>query len=295
MTQHILIVDSNKAFATILKEGIETENDYQATVVTTALEARNEANRGHFSLAIVDLGLEDQDPAELLGTLRERLPELRLMVIPVDDIPERVTAIGIQGTLSKPFFLPDIPAQIEDALSLPLDLPLTKPVTDSENDQVSDPAPDLEESTETADEFESSPSETPPSTALLDHLARESRRLSNHLRQLSHELNADAVFLTCGSELVTYVGHFNETEAQKLSRLVTESWLASARVADVLGLKEAPFEQSLHESKDYLLYSLAATHGVVLSVALRAGRPLGMIRYNTRQTVQALRPILLPR
>jgi len=124
VTEHILIVDNMEAFATILKEGIQGGGDYQAEVVTTALEARNVAAREHLALAIVDMGLEDEDPIELLKTLRERHPDLRLMVIPLGEVPAEVLDLGIQGTLPKPFFLPDIPAQIEEALGRGVGAPL---------------------------------------------------------------------------------------------------------------------------------------------------------------------------
>jgi predicted regulator of Ras-like GTPase activity (Roadblock/LC7/MglB family) len=101
--------------------------------------------------------------------------------------------------------------------------------------------------------------------------------------------------LTYGTELVAYAGHFGRTEAERLAQVVSESWKASARVAAALGRETVRFEQSLHEGEDYLLYSLATTTDIVLSVALRADRPLGMIRYNTKQTAQELEPLLTPR
>lgn len=297
MTNHILIVDSNEAFATILKEGIDISGDYQATLVTTALEARNEATRGHLAMAIVDLGLEDEDPVELLQTLRERHPELRLMVIPVDGMPNEVLELGIQGTLSKPFFLPDIPVQIEEAMSRPVGAPADEAELEagvvieapSEAARPEEPTPVV------AAEPALRPAPPSPSPELLDHLASEASRLTDHLMSLSRELNADAVLLTYGAELIAYAGHLGRAEAEGLAHRVSDSWQASARVAAALGQEKVRFEQSLHEGKDYLLYSLAASGEIVLSVALRADRPLGMIRYNTKQTAEALRTLLLPR
>jgi len=129
----------------------------------------------------------------------------------------------------------------------------------------------------------------------LDHLASEAKRLTLHLNSLSRELSAEAVLLTCGANLVAHTSHLNHVEAESLARVISESWEASVRVANALGHKNVRFEQSLHEGEDYLIYSLAATSDVVLSVALRADRPLGMIRYNTKRTVEAIQPFLLPR
>jgi DNA-binding response OmpR family regulator len=291
VTDHILIVDNMEAFATILKEGIESGGDYQAWVATTAREARDQAAGGDLTLAIVDMGLEDEDPLELLRALREGDPELRLMVIPLDDLPDAVLALGIQGTLPKPFFLPDIPAQIEAALSRPVGIVAEAP---AEAGVVVAPAAEVVELQPPA-RVEVAEAPAAPSPELLAHLASESQRLTNHLRLLSRELNADAVLLTCGAELVAYAGHFGRAEAEGLAHTVSESWKASVRVAAALGREQVRFEQSLHEGKDYLLYSLAVADDIVLSAALRADRPLGMIRYNTKQTAEALRPLLLPR
>ena len=297
MPNHILIVDSDEAFATILKEGIEMGGEFQATVVTSAQEARNTAARGHLAMTIVDMGLEDEDPLELLQTLRERDPEIRLMVIPLDGIPDEVIALGIQGTLAKPFFLPDIPAQIEGALSRPVGALPAEPeheqvVIDTPAEVTIPEAPlvAVEEAVRAPE-----PALPTPSSELLTHLANESQRLADHLRFLSRELNADAVLLTYGTELLAYAGHFGRADADRLALVVSESWQASARVAAALGREQVRFEQSLHEGEDYLLYSVAAAGDIILSVALRADRPLGMIRYNTKQTAQDLETILLPR
>jgi len=289
-----LIVDSDEAFATILKEGIEMGGTYQADIVTTALEARNVAARGQLAMAIVDLGLEADDPLELLQALRERHPDLRLMIIPTNGLPDAALDLGIQGTLSKPFFMPEIPAQIESALSRAVGV---API-ESEPEAVTVEALDTVRPPEIpvpAAVAEPAPEEAPPTppAELMAQLARESNRLADHLRYLARELNADAVLLTYGAELVAYAGQFGRTEAERLAQVVSESWQASARVAAALGREKVRFEQSLHEGEDYLLYSLATANEIVLSVALRADRPLGMIRYNAKQTAQELTPLLL--
>ena len=182
MTSHILIVDSDEAFATILKEGIEMGGDYKADIVTTALEARNVAARGQLAMAIVDMGLDADDPLELLRTLRERHPELRLMVIPANGSPDSALDLGIQGTLSKPFFMPEIPAQIESALSRAVG---SSPA-ESEPEHATVEAPVAVGRPETpapAAVVEPTPEKAPstPPAELLAHLASESQRLTENL------------------------------------------------------------------------------------------------------------------
>ena len=291
MTAHILIVDNDEAFATILKEGIEMGGEYRASVAATASEARNIATREQLAMAIVDMGLEDESPDNLLQSLREQQPELRLMIIPLDEPSEKVLDLGIQGTLPKPFFMPDIPAQIEGALSRPVGVPAAEPAPGESIAETLVEFGPLEEDAATV--VDSPTGEA--SSRMLAHLAKESPRLTDHLRHLSRELNADAVMLIFRGELMAYSGHFGRAEAERLAQVVSDSWQASARVATALGREKVRFEQSLHEGEDYLLYSLAAAAEIVLSVALRADRPLGIIRYNTKRTAQELRPLLTPR
>jgi DNA-binding NarL/FixJ family response regulator/predicted regulator of Ras-like GTPase activity (Roadblock/LC7/MglB family) len=296
VTHHILIVDDDEAFATILKEGIQMAGEFQATIVTTPSEARDLAGREHLAMAIVDMDLQEENPLELLRTLRALQPELRLMIIPLDAPPEEVLQLGIQGTLPKPFFLPDIPAQIEAALLRPIGVSHLEPA--SEKTVIATP-PAVRQPESSAPAIARAPALGPErataATRLRAHLETQAHRLTDHLRYLARELNADAVLLTYGSELVAYAGRFGLGEAEQLARVVIDSWQASARVAAALGREKVCFEQSLHEGQDYLLYSLSAADEIVLSVALRADRPLGMIRYNTKQTAQELRPLLIPR
>ncbi|MCK4472240.1 MAG: response regulator, partial [Anaerolineae bacterium] len=83
MTYQILIVDSNKAFATMLQESLEQGSDCRATVATGGDEALQALTAAEFDLAIVDLGLTDQDGATLARALRQQRADLRLMLIPL--------------------------------------------------------------------------------------------------------------------------------------------------------------------------------------------------------------------
>jgi len=278
VSRQVLAVDSNEAFAVLLKEGLESQGDYEVTIALDGEAALQAMEGRRWDLVIVDLGLPEEDPAALIQTMRQRQPDLHLICIPVDEdqVPPEVAALDIQGVLTKPFFFPDLPRLVEEALSRPV-----RPVA---------PAP---AEPEVAGEAEA-PSPSPPalSSERLAALREHAPQLTEHLKALSRELSADAILLTAGSELVAYAGRFRRDEVEKLARLVMESWEAGARVAAALGREGSRFEQSLHEGADYLLYSLAATDDLILSVATRPDRPLGMVRYRTRETAQALRAVL---
>ena len=58
----------------------------------------------------------------MVQALRQEHPHLRIMVIPLmgEEIPPELAQVDLQGILSKPFFLPELPDRIQEAMSRPL-------------------------------------------------------------------------------------------------------------------------------------------------------------------------------
>ena len=108
---------------------------------------------------------------------------------------------------------------------------------------------------------------------------------------LTREVNADTVILTCEGELIAHAGRLSVSAAKGLAQAVGESWNTSVRVAHILGQEQLRFEQSV-EGGEHMLYSLAIAEDIILSTALRANVPLGMIRHSTKATAEKLRALL---
>jgi len=115
----ILIIDSSGAFATMLKEGVESSGPYEAIVVTKGTDALDVLMQNHIDLAIVDMGLEDIDGPTLVQSLRQSKPNLRIMLIPLfgQELAEEEQALEVQGILPKPFFMGDLPDLLHRALT----------------------------------------------------------------------------------------------------------------------------------------------------------------------------------
>ena len=263
----ILILDSNIAFATMLQEGLKQNGEYRATVTTSADEALEELAVAEFDLAIVDLGLTDPDGPSVARALRQQQPNLRVVVIPLvgEEIPPDLTDLPVQGVLSKPFFLPELPGRIADALARPAgegpgtpEPPVVGP--DTTSDQLAIPR---------------------------EHLAE----IVNEMALLSQEINAEAVILTCGESLIARTGRLPAEDATGLAQIVAESWRTSARVAQILGREQLRFEQSV-EGGEHMFYSLAVTKDIILSAALRVSVPLGMIRLRAKSTAETVRALI---
>ena len=281
MTYQILIVDSNKAFATMLQESLEQGSDCRATVATGGDEALQALTTAEFDLAIVDLGLTDPDGATLARALRQQRADLRLMLIPLmgEELPSELADLDVQGVLPKPFFLPDLPGRITDALARPVG-----------------GGPDLAEVTE-PDISSGLPvvsSDERPVVSSDERLAVLREHISEIIQEmnaLSQEINAEAVILTCRGKLIAHTGRLSAEGSDALAQVVAESWRTSARVAQILGQEQLRFEQST-EGGEYVFYSLAVTQDVILSAALHVSVPLGMIRHRAKSTADALRALI---
>ncbi len=301
----ILIVDSNEAFATILKEGIEQAEEFQATVISDGNEALQMVGSTLFDLVIVDMGLTDPDGADLARTLREQAPDLRLMLIPLmgEDLSPSVADLDVQGVLTKPFFFPELPGIISGALNrnvgqtLPTEPPpateppAAVPATSEETPSPPPPAPAI-------------PSLTPVEGAALDAASaqrlsevcamissRQMQHITQAMSRLTQDVGADVVILTCSGGLISHAGRLSVEEAESLAQIVGENWRTSARVAKILGQEQLRFEQSV-EGGEHMFYSLALTEDIILSAALSTTVPLGMIRHSAKSTADALRRVL---
>ena len=281
MTYQILIVDSNKAFATMLQESLEQGSDCRATVATGGDEALQALTAAEFDLAIVDLGLTDSDGATLARALRQQRADLRLMLIPLmgEELPSELADLDVQGVLPKPFFLPELPGRIADALARPVG-----------------GGPDLAEVTE-PDISSGLPvvsSDERPVVSSDERLAVLREHISEIIQEmntLSQEINAEAVILTCRGKLIAHTGRLSAEGSDALAQVVAESWRTSARVAQILGQEQLRFEQST-EGGEYVFYSLAVTQDVILSAALHVSVPLGMIRHRAKSTADTLRALI---
>lgn len=281
----ILIVDSNEGFAMMLKQSLEQQGSgYRATVATSGGKAMQTLTSKTFDLAIIDLGLTNPDGAALARQMRRQQSDLRLMLIPLgEELPPELANLDVQGILPKPFFLPELPDLIDSTLAKSVGAAATSPPREA-------PA--------VVEKPKSPPPVQPPkidpassSRDLLAHIRKRMQEFMQRMNTLAQEVNADTVLLTSGGELVAHTGRLAVEEANQLASAVADNWRASVHVAGILDLEQSHFEQST-EGGGYLFYSLAVVDDLILSVAVRAGVPLGMIRHRTKSAVDALRTLL---
>lgn len=272
----ILIVDSNVGFATMLQESLEQDGDYRTAVAHRGSDALEIAANETFDLAIVDLGIEaddDLDGATVARRLRQNQSSLRLMLIPLegDHLSDEVADVNVQSVLTKPFFLPDLPALIENALTEPMG-------GAEESEEMVEPGAPVEPAIDIDSE---------------DTSYAGSPDVVRELQDLAQEVNADAVLLTQDGEVLVGVGQLSTETLKELAQITQDSYRSSNRFAKVLGRERRRFEQSV-EGGDYLVYSLTVVDDVILSAALRTEVALGIVRHRAKAAAKRLRDKYVP-
>ena len=316
MAYNILVVDSDQAFATILKEGLEASGSYRVALTQSGSDALESVVERPFDLVVVDLGLQGVKPVTLVKAIREAKPSMRLMLIPLfgQQIPAELKELKIQGFLPKPFFVGDLPRLVGEALNIEApaasapSAPELKVAVPPRRDVkpaafVKDPSPlppTVAPSLPVADQpqAEKAPSPATPaaplpgapsfSPAVLARLQAKEQQIAQLLKSLNREVRAESIMVTLGTQLIAFAGLLSREQAAKLAKLVADSTDAAAQMATFLGEPSARFEQSMHEGAEYRLYSLSVGEGLVLSLALSSDTPLGTLRYRARQTAEEL-------
>ncbi|MDX9954513.1 MAG: response regulator [Anaerolineae bacterium] len=285
---HILVVDPNVAFATLLHEELQ-RHGHDVVGASSFNEALKLAGAGNLDLALLDMAVDGAGAVVLGQKLREMHPTLRLVLIPLMGetlAPEVASSLAIQGILPKPFFLPELEERIEAALRAPL-LPLGVSITDTlPPEPAAKPAPVA--APQPAPAVEAEKKVVNEAAVKLKSLVSKHRKaVERAMSSLAQEVGADAVVLTVDDEMATWVGMLAKSDADVMAQAVIQGWITSAKVARILGREQLRFEQSI-AGGDYMLYALSVNTLMILAVAIRGGPALGLLRHRAREAAEEI-------
>jgi DNA-binding response OmpR family regulator len=103
--RRVLLIDDNREFLGALHCQLEAAGNivYDATSIAAARQILRQKD---VDLVITDLKMPDGDGLQLFGEIRERSPNLPVIVVTAyatDEVLERIKRLGIQSFLPKPF------------------------------------------------------------------------------------------------------------------------------------------------------------------------------------------------
>jgi CheY-like chemotaxis protein len=118
MAKKILIVDDNPNMSSLLVEMLEVFK-YDALRATDGRDALDRIEKGDISMVITDMRMPKMSGLELLQAVKERNPELPVVVISgysVDEVDSDIVKSKADGFLNKPFMMSDIERLLSDLL-----------------------------------------------------------------------------------------------------------------------------------------------------------------------------------
>lgn len=114
----ILVIDDDPVIGDALKLVLES-NGYEVVLVEKGREGIIQAASDLFSIGIIDLYLSDSSGLQVIKTIRETHPEIKIILMTGKGTPEAFSAarqLGVVGILAKPFRPSDVLQLITRAL-----------------------------------------------------------------------------------------------------------------------------------------------------------------------------------
>ncbi len=205
----VLIVDSDTSFATAVSEGLASLGDFD---VKTARDF--DAALASFSdnwepdVLLLDVGIPDS--GGLVGLVREKHPGLPVIAVaPGDASPDETLPVDVQGVLSKPFFLPDLPELLFRVINREAE------AGDEAVDRHVSDVPGLTPSHPTHDDDVLPYVELPPEL---------SKAVGERLDSLSRQMNSCVLLLSQGGHPLVGVGAESDEEMRAVARWVARGW-----------------------------------------------------------------------
>jgi REP element-mobilizing transposase RayT/CheY-like chemotaxis protein len=280
----VLVVTPTPGFGALIQQTLEESGRYQVTLTDRPDEAVSRAGSIVFNLCILDLSeeavasgegeREETSPAvamsDLSKLLRERLPALRVVIVPPENNPESpaAAASAADGTLTKPFYLPDLLDTLDEVLQpRPAGMGSVAPARPAEaaetGVQPGQPAPSADR---------------PEAPAWLVDVSRAAR----HLARLSMEAAAQAALIVSNGELWAYAGELPQQAAQELAGTVAHHW-ARGGSSDLARFIRLDTTQS-----EYMLYATRLGGEMVLALVFDVETPFSKIRSQASRLAHAL-------
>lgn len=284
---NILVTDPNPAFGGMTQQVLEETGRYNVTLVNTGAETITAAGKASFDLILVEATLTDLSLRDLVTAIRLNSPHLPIMVaLPLGEqaLPDAAQYFDVQGILTKPFYIPDLERDIQEALTKPVGGVVPPARAESLPATPAAHAPKAAAPAATAQTQTRAPANSkrtaPPAPAWLNDV----NRAAQYLTTLTLESSAEAALLMRGQHLIAFAGQCSKEEADELAQTVAANW---AKETDAGGGAQVRFLR-LTSGADYLVYSSLAAQDVVLSMAFQAETPLGQIRKQAKRLTEAL-------
>lgn len=260
MRANLLVATPLDSFGELIRQSLNDTGSFYVYVVKSKAEAILAAEKNHYTLALLDMALGEEDTRELGRALRSVNPDIDLVILSDEDLPPGMDSIRPWVLLRKPFYLPDFIQLIRAVPIIPDEL--LNPV---EIDQHKAEAPMQEK---TAD----------PEIPWLNNVSKAAQ----HLTRLTLESSAQAALITREKDLWAYAGQLSQNAANELAQTVARHW-DGQQGNDLLRFVRLEATKAEH-----MLYATSMTPDIILALVFDAETPFSTIRSQANKLAHSL-------
>jgi REP element-mobilizing transposase RayT/CheY-like chemotaxis protein len=261
MAKQALILTASKGFGELIRQVLSDASQLEPVLVSSPAKALERAAKGTVDLLVVDTDFDKVNFAEFIAQFRTVAKQSHLLIIPSENKPEDpgLKDLGADVILSKPFYLPDLVAAVEQLYG-PLErLEVPKPAYGSAPAKL---------------KIEAAPSHAAPAWLADVSLSAQ------YLTQLSLESASQAALITRGSKVWAYAGELPQAAAQELAAAVASDADGGTDVARFVHLDAT--------KADYMLYATSLGGEYNLALVFDAQMPFSKMRSQVDKLANAL-------
>ena len=253
MTLSLLVVTPQPSFGEHIRQSLEETTPAYVKIVDDKVAALYELERQKFNYAFLDTDIKNGSTLDLGLALREKDPNLHLVIISSRQSIPRYEALRPWIHLHKPFFMPDLLRIFNENLHPPISLARVEMPIETENP--------LKKEMKTITWLE------------------DVSKAAQHLTRLTLESSAQAALIIRHGEMWAYAGQLSDVAAAELVEIVTRD----KKTGDLLKFLRLDTTQAEH-----MLYATKLADGIALSMVFDAETPFSAIRRQATHLAESL-------
>ena len=258
MLKDVLVATHHTAFGELLRLSLEESGDYRVRIAQNTHEVFSSIQKQAFDLVVIDYELPDEALHVVVRSLRKQIPLTKIVLIPPENDPLHplVAELGVDGYLSRPFYLPSMLKMTQRLLEAPA-------LSGSQPDHLPPATTRLA-------------LETKPWLTDRDLLAQ---RLSYFLK----DSFAQAALVTQTDQLLVHIGSITPQDAQELYEILSRYWNKS-ETYDL-----ARFVRLSSDNNEVLLYAKTVDANLGLGLVHATKMPISKVRTEINQLAAVLK------
>lgn len=265
MTKRVLILTPSLGLGELIQQVLAETGGYSGEHIYSEEKAQRIAIDEPILLTVLDAEWGVKQLPGVVESLRLQSPEMRLIVIPMEDDPDnsQISELVPDHILPSPFYLPDLINAVEDLF----EPSSAKALSEKRSSQDIPPRPSPE----------MTKSDAPAPNWLMDVT-----QAAQYLTRLSLESASQAALITRGEQIWAYAGELPHAAAEELAGALAQNWESES------GTDFARFVHLSSTQADYMLYATTLGGEFALALVFDAEMPFSRMRAQASELAQAL-------